>query len=498
MLVIAIILAALVPVITKRLQKSSIARNKISTNCSSLFPEGYCALCYLDSKDCIICTKTCNSDEFQDVSKYACVKCSIEHNDSNCTRCNSKYCTQCKNGYYLDNNNKCVKCPKGYYCYQSGESSLKSPCQKGYIAPGEGMSSCIACDKSTNTIQGSVATNTAMTSCTLCTNGYYSSTSAQSVSCNICPHGYYCPNGKLIPCSKGYYCPQGSSSQKTCAAGTYSQAGSIGCTTCPKGTYSNSGASSCTKCAAGYCSSKTGASTCTECSAGYYSNAGASSCSVCPSNHYCPQETSTPLKCPDGYTSDQGSKVSSDCKSPFDCATYGGTVLNNYCYKITETPVLSANPSCGEATAGHTWRFIDAGKIADFCSVDDSRIKSSTYSSATGQRRIAASITGGCYRQDITYYSHSSEEKKYSTQLRCNAVVANCNSVCTQYTLQARSTIGDKMCKFDRLPSPASCKYASYSPNSLEAGNMCVVSDLNSSINTRNKMLYSICITDLN
>lgn len=451
-------LAALVPVITKRLQKSSIARNKISTNCSSLFPEGYCALCYLDSKDCIICTKTCNSDEFQDVSEYTCVKCSIEHNDSNCTRCNSKYCTQCKNGYYLDNNNKCVKCPKGYYCYQNGESSLKSPCQKGYIAPSEGMSSCIACDKSTNTIQGSVAVNTAMTSCTLCTNGYYASTQDRSVSCNICLSGYYCPDGKLIPCSKGYYCPQGSSSQKTCTAGTYSQAGSIDCTTCPKGTYSNSGASSCTKCTAGYYSSKTGASTCTKCSAGYYSNAGASSCSVCPSNHYCPQGTSTPLKCPDGYTSDQGSKVSSDCKSPFDCATYGGTVLNNYCYKITETPVLSA----------------------------------------TGQRRIAASITGGCYRQDITYYSHSSEEKKYSTQLRCNAVVANCNSVCTQYTLQARSAIGDKMCKFDRLPSPASCKYASYSPNSLEAGNMCVVSDLNSSINTRNKMLYSICITDLN
>ncbi len=297
-----------------------------------------------------------------------------------------------------------------------------------------------------------------MTSCTLCTNGYYASTQDRSVSCNICLSGYYCPDGKLIPCSKGYYCPQGSSSQKTCAAGTYSQAGSIDCTTCPKGTYSNSGASSCTKCTAGYYSSKTGASTCTKCSAGYYSNAGASSCSVCPSNHYCPQGTSTPLKCPDGYTSDQGSKVSSDCKSPFDCATYGGTVLNNYCYKITKTPVLSA----------------------------------------TGQRRIAASITGGCYRQDITYYSHSSEEKKYSTQLRCNAVVANCNSVCTQYTLQARSTIGNKMCKFDRLPSPASCKYASYSPNSLEAGNMCVVSDLNSSINTRNKMLYSICITDLN
>ena len=133
------------------------------------------------------------------------------------------------------------------------------------------MSSCNPCTKSTNTIQGSIATNEGSINCTLCNNGSYSSTQ--------------------------------------------------------------------------------GASSCIKCSAGYYSLSGKSSCNICPSNHYCPQGSASPIACPDGYTSNQGSKVSSDCKSPFDCATYGGKVLNNYCYKIISFKIGSGNPDCSPQTA---------------------------------------------------------------------------------------------------------------------------------------------------
>ena len=195
LLVVAIIVAALAPVITKRMQRDIVGRSRISTSCSSLFPEGYCGMCYLNPKSCIVCTKTCKSDEFQNVSEC----------------------------------------------------------------------SCVLCSKSTSTTQGSVAVNTAMSSCSTCNSGYYAGIQGQSVGCNKCPGGYYCPSGKLIPCSKGYYCPQGSSSQKACPSGKYSSsANASSCSTCPSGTYSNAGASSCISCPKGSYSSSSGSSSCTK------------------------------------------------------------------------------------------------------------------------------------------------------------------------------------------------------------------------------------------
>ena len=108
LIVIAVILAALSPVITKRLTSTSTQKNKISTNCSSYFPQasGYCAMCYINPKKCIICTRSCNSDEFKNVDNCICESCKTKYNDSHCSRCNSQRCLQCDQGYYLDNNNK--------------------------------------------------------------------------------------------------------------------------------------------------------------------------------------------------------------------------------------------------------------------------------------------------------------------------------------------------------------------------------------------------------
>ena len=108
LIVIAIILAALSPIITKRLTSTSTQKNKISTNCSSYFPQasGYCAMCYVNPKKCIICTRSCNNDEFKNVDNCTCESCRTKYNDSHCSRCNSQRCLQCDQGYYLDNNNK--------------------------------------------------------------------------------------------------------------------------------------------------------------------------------------------------------------------------------------------------------------------------------------------------------------------------------------------------------------------------------------------------------
>ena len=108
LIVIAIILAALSPIITKRLTSTSTQKNKISTNCSSYFPQasGYCAMCYINPKKCIICTRSCNGDEFKNVDNCICESCKTKYNDSHCSRCNSQRCLQCDQGYYLDNNNK--------------------------------------------------------------------------------------------------------------------------------------------------------------------------------------------------------------------------------------------------------------------------------------------------------------------------------------------------------------------------------------------------------
>ena len=62
------------------------------------------------------------------------------------------------------------------------------------------MSACVACAKSTSGVQGSVAVSTAMSSCSLCGNGYYASNTG-SRSCTKCSAGYYSNSG-ASSCSK--------------------------------------------------------------------------------------------------------------------------------------------------------------------------------------------------------------------------------------------------------------------------------------------------------
>ncbi len=118
LIVIAIILAALAPVITKRLTSTSTQKKQNINKLLLILPSSIRILRYVlyKSQKCIICTRSCNSDEFKNVDNCTCESCRTKYNDSHCSRCNSKRCLQCDQGYYLDNNNKCTICPKGYYC----------------------------------------------------------------------------------------------------------------------------------------------------------------------------------------------------------------------------------------------------------------------------------------------------------------------------------------------------------------------------------------------
>ncbi len=304
LLVISIIIAALTPTISKRLSASSSIKNRISTNCNSLYPDGYCAMCYITPKKCISCTKTCNPNQFKNVDNCACEECSIRYSNDKCTKCNSKKCTQCENGYYLDSNSNCTICPKGYYCFQQNNTSIKLPCAKGTVAGSEGMDKCTNCLQSTESQTGWVATSTAMSTCINCQNGSYAKTQAQGTGCEACPKGYYCPQGKHIPCPFGY--ANGLTGQTACSAcvqSTNTQTGTVAtntamsaCSSCGNGVYASTNAqgTSCTSCpAAYYCPN----GKLVKCTTGYYCPAGSSAMTPCPSRAFCPEGSASPVYC---------------------------------------------------------------------------------------------------------------------------------------------------------------------------------------------------------
>ena len=478
LLILAILVASLTPIITKRMQKSIIAKNRITTNCTPLFPDGYCGMCYTNPKSCIVCTKTCNSDEYQNVSECSCVKCSIAHNDSNCTRCNSKYCTQCKQGYYLDNN-KCTICPKGYYCYQDDNlnTSIKKPCQKGYAAPNEGMSSCNPCTKSTSTITGSVAINEASINCTSCNNGYYASTQGQTTNCNICPAGYYCPSGKIIPCAKGSAnnqtgrystCTLCNKSTSTITGTVAVNEASINCTSCNNGYYASTQGqtTSCATCPAGYycpsgklipcakgsannqtgrystctlCNKSTNSITgtvavntamtsCTSCNNGYYASTQGqtTSCATCPAGYYCPSGKLIP--CPKGSYCPSGSTNATKCPA----GSYSSSTNATSCTKCSKGTYSSSGASSCTSCAAGTYSSSTGATSCTKCTAG-------YYSNAgaTGCTKCAAGYYSnagatGCTKcADGTYSSAgasscSSCTSKYANCKKCN------NSQCTE------------------------------------------------------------------
>ena len=332
LIVVAIITSALMPIITKRLTLQSTIKNRISTNCSNLYPNGYCSMCYITPKQCIVCSIPCNDGEVKNNDECKCENCKTRHKDDNCANCNLKYCTQCENGYYLDDNHKCQPCPKGHYCYKNDKTSKMEKCPKGTANDKLAQSICTNCAASSSTSTGTYTDTLGNITCTPCSKGSYAATSA-STSCSTCPAGYYCPDGKYIPCPKGSANSlTGQISCTNCVAssasirGTYTNTtGKSYCDYCLSGQYSTgSGKTACNSCPAGYycpdgkkipCPSGTfskgSATACSACASGTYSASGASSCLSCsskfPNCKICNYNKCT--QCQDGYTlSSDGTK----------------------------------------------------------------------------------------------------------------------------------------------------------------------------------------------
>jgi len=192
-------------------------------------------------------------------------------------------------------NNTCYHCPQG--SYSSNETSPN--CTKNCVA-GECMDpfKCDLCPA------GSFTNSTRSMTCTPCDAGY-SARNMGSTSCSIC--------------SEGTYSSAGSAACYDCPVGHYaSSPGSSKCDQCSPGEFSKERATICQKCGQGTYNSDYASGICTSCGSGFYSpNFGQiskDSCVTCPAGNYCPDsQTAYPVACPRNYFCKEGATAAMLC-----------------------------------------------------------------------------------------------------------------------------------------------------------------------------------------
>lgn len=187
------------------------------------------------------------------------------------------------------------------------------------------------------TYQGS----TAQTSCSVCSNGYYTNIKGASA-CYQLPTGHHSINSKSAsaPCPVGTY-PDTSDYDTciTCTAGylcgIIDSSAAPASATCPLGYFcpADAGLSAVVMhpCPPGKYGTSEGASTeaagCTSCAAGKYCPGGTHLPITCPVNAYCPAGAAAPTICGSGtYNKKQGESASSACvacSSALYCAQDG-------------------------------------------------------------------------------------------------------------------------------------------------------------------------------
>ena len=135
LMVIASIMAAFTPLITKKFSSSIFGKGgkvNLTTDCTDKFNE-FCTLC--DDKRCIRCTldpNTCAGDQYKDTASCSCKDCKETYGED-CEKCNEKKCLTCPDGEYLDSDENCKSCSDKFSnCATCTESECTS-CADGYI-----------------------------------------------------------------------------------------------------------------------------------------------------------------------------------------------------------------------------------------------------------------------------------------------------------------------------------------------------------------------------
>lgn len=148
LVVVAVITAAMLPVITKKLTASSVTikQGNVTEQTSDITSSCTIADCTLcNSSGCLVCSKTCAINQKLNVASCTCSSCA-----SNCALCESATCIKCSSGYYL-NGTSCTSCPSGYFC-DGSETKIK--CSDTW----EGCNTCTntacsACDTTNYTLK---------------------------------------------------------------------------------------------------------------------------------------------------------------------------------------------------------------------------------------------------------------------------------------------------------------------------------------------------------
>ncbi len=193
LIIVSLIMAALSPIITKKLSSGSITLGSssnvsdISANCQENENfSSHCELC--TSQYCIKCgIEQCPSGQYLNNKTCTCMNCQ-EKFGANCTQCDSNACIQCINSNFYIKNGACTPCPSGSYC-NGKDLYATCPTEDGYYCDSTGIHKC-------NEKYSSYCMTCNSSACTKCISNYfYNGSSCQKctqLACKECISENYC------------------------------------------------------------------------------------------------------------------------------------------------------------------------------------------------------------------------------------------------------------------------------------------------------------------